>query len=326
MISKNISKHIAIFILFVLITLSFLIYSTTYEITSEETIHLNRLAALELIEEDYILSVLNENYCKAQIQAKGVADRIKANSYDINGLKTLAPNSEILTDLNTFIEGKFLNIDSDSNDMFVAVHNTNAPTNAETKVPLKDSFSFVLVDKSLDCSVATGAKIRDWETEISAHANKELAQHTIVSLLNKQNVPLFWQFLPSDIDTSKVVSVSDIIELYHLYGIKGIDAFEFLSPVYLNARGDLWGEEYVNNIGIRNDAYMLIVVQGFKLSDAITSNSVHREYLQQIKHFRGDVIDNYNVYHRGKQLLLVAQTVIFLLSFIGLSILQKDLR
>lgn len=318
------SKYVAFLIFFILISLSFLIYSTSWEIDAEKIEHEERMEYLTELEQKYLKSILEENYKRAEINAEKVKQEIIDNSYDINELLTLDPTSSFMEELNRSIEGEYLNVDSDSNDMFIAVHNVNSEVDKDG-IPLRDQFSFILTDKSLDCSILAGSETRDWQTEREVHANTFLADNAIEDLLNNSQGNIFWQFLPSDIDTDQVVNVKDTLQLYSEHGYEGIKPFEFLSPVYIDKDYDLWGNSYVDNFGHRNDAYMLIVVQGFRLYDAVITDYTHRSYLNYINGLKVEEERRHSKYNSFKTYVLLSQSVVLLLSFIGLSILQKDL-
>jgi hypothetical protein len=223
-----------------------------------------------------IEAVLKENQEKALIQAGIVKDNVvkDINSkyytdkatlrYDMDYLDV---NSTFLKTLSEDIDGRFLNVDNDNNDLFII------STWQVTK--LIDLKGMILVDKSINC--AGDGRPRFFDSELAKHYNYELGYDALKRVLtqNKDEI-IFWEYLPSTNPNHKKlssVSLAALKDIFMTEGIEGLRTYEFLTPVYINNNSDIFGVQIVNNLGSYDkDSRQMIVVQGFSLYDAIMKN------------------------------------------------------
>lgn len=223
-----------------------------------------------------IEAVLKENQEKALMQASDVKDNVvkdinlkyyndKATlRYDMDYLDV---NSNFLKTLNDDIDGRFLNVDNDNNDLFVI--------STWQTTELIDLKGMVITDKSINC-IGNG-KPRYMNAELEKHYNYELGYDAMKRILtqNKDEI-IFWEFLPSTDPNHKrlsSVSLNALKELYVEEGIEGLKTYEFLVPVYINDNTDIFGIQIVNNLGgYDKDSRQIIVVQGFSIYDELMKN------------------------------------------------------
>jgi hypothetical protein len=264
-------RLLLIILLFPIINIIVQSYQTYNAIQETKENYDNEVRAIKNAEWMFISGILKENKEKAKMQAEYVRDRIENRLLDsykgnMDQLKEdLNSNNDNLAYriMNEEITGKYLNINNDNNDMFIA-------TNKK-----------VIVDKSINCAV--GKLTRSWDEEVSLHSNKNLASNSIKLLVNKSTVELFWQFLPSEIKLDHEINYPNIDELktiFKRYGIDGLKPYEFLAAAYIKQDSDIFNVPDVNLHGIKNDNDKLIVVQGFSLYDTI-----QKDYLLNISYF-----------------------------------------
>jgi hypothetical protein len=225
---------------------------------------------------NYIVSVIEENQSKADIQANYLKEEIVediSNAYknDISRLKydldNFSTQSDLSKILNNRLTGKYLNVDNDNNDLFVL------STWQESKdIDLKGKIIF---DKSVNCS--SNGEIRDFARELSQHYNYELGYNASKRILNiNKEKPIFWEYLPSNnLNHEKLTdcSLDGLKQVYMNEGLSGLKTYEILNPVYIQDKTDILGNNKITNDGMyNNSSRQLVIVQGFSISDAIESN------------------------------------------------------
>lgn len=273
---KNVST-ISTLILIVIIALSYTLYKAVDNVKYNYT---TNYTALKDREWGYIESLINENREKSVLQADQVSEKIKTdliNKYgpnseklmnDMKNVSTLK-NTPFLQILSSDIQGKYINFDSDNNDMFVV-----AKWDVTNNKPKKKNIpqGAIISDRSLNC--ARFGSIRTFDMETSMHYNKQLALDAITKMLNQDNQDMiFWEFLRPDSRTHiKLTTCSEeqLKNVFYKEGIKGLYNYEFLNPSYLNPDSDIFNTYDVDYIGNRVNNYKLIINQGFLLRDIIT--------------------------------------------------------
>lgn len=223
-----------------------------------------------------IESVLKENQEKATLQDSSIKEDIVEDittTYNENkvGLRydmdNLDVNNNFLKILNNDINGKFLNVDNDNNDLFIL-----STWQEIVDIDLK---GMVITDKSVNCM--GNGKPRYFNTELLKHYNYELGYDALKRILGQnKNEVIFWEYLPSDNPNHiklKVCSLEGMKQVYQKEGIEGIKNYEILIPMYINDNTDIFGTEKVDNLGSYNkDNRQIIVVQGFNLYDEMMKN------------------------------------------------------
>ena len=258
-------------VLFTGIILSAATYDNILQI--EKTVA-ERKANISHIKWLIIKESIEENIDKAQLQADSITKNIES---DIN--KEYSNSSRLLLDLSSphsstklssilskNIEGKYLNVKNDDNDPFVAMR------------------WGIIADKSLNCS--EGKEVRTWEEEIKLHWNHALAEDAIRKLYNQDKNIKFWEFkTPRNPSHMAITSASweNLEKVYKQEGMAGLEGYEILAASYVRNDSDILGKPDVNNMGIRQENYKLIVVQGFNISDALVKHADKLQYLAYLE-------------------------------------------
>lgn len=279
-------------VLFTGIILSAATYDTILQI---EKAVVERKTNISHIKWLIIKESIEENIDKAQLQADSITKNIES---DIN--KEYSNNSRLLLDLSSphsstqlssilskNVEGKYLNVKNDDNDPFIAMR------------------WGIIADKSLNCS--EGKEVRTWEEEIKLHWNRKLAEDAIRKLYNQDKNLKFWEFKSPRNSSHAVLSFSswdNLEKVYKQEGIRGIENYEVLVASYVRNDSDILGKPDVNNLGIRQENYKLIVVQGFNISDAMVKHADKLQYLAYLE----QLIDQYAMASKreaGMELLIL---------------------
>lgn len=258
-------------VLFTGIILSAATYDTILQIDKTTA---ERKANISHIKWLIIKESIEENIDKAQMQADSITKNIES---DIN--KEYSNNSRLLLDLSSphsstqlssilskNIEGKYLNIKNDDNDPFVAMR------------------WGIIADKSLNCS--EGKEVRTWEEEIKLHWNHALAEDAIRKLYNQDKNIKFCEFKTPRNPSHAVLSFStweNLEKIYKQEGMRGLEGYEILVASYVRNDSDILGKPDVNNVGIRQENYKLIVVQSFNISDAMVKHADKLQYLAYLE-------------------------------------------
>ena len=176
-------------------------------------------------------------------------------------------NNDFLKILNNDINGKFLNVDNDNNDLFIL-----STWQEVIEIDLK---GMVITDKSINCM--GDGKPRYFNTELLKQYNYDLGYDALKRILTQnKNEVIFWEYMPSDNPNHiklKVCSLEGMKQVYKTEGIEGIKNYEVLVPVYINDNTDIFGTERVDNLGSYNkDNRQIIVVQGFNIYDEMMKN------------------------------------------------------
>jgi hypothetical protein len=247
-------------------------YNLFYSYNQVQTLKTNKSES----EWNEIEAVLKENQEKALMQANDVKDNIvkdlntsygsdKATlRYDMDYLDV---NSTFLKTLSDDIDGRFINVDNDNNDLFII-----STWQVTTEIDLR---GMIITDKSINC--AGDGKPRYMSSELAKHYNYELGYDALKRIMtqNKDEI-IFWEYLPSaDLNHKKLSSVSleALKEVYMKEGLNGLKTYEFLVPVYINDNTDIFGTQVINNMGSYDkDNRQMIVVQGFSIYDAVQKN------------------------------------------------------
>lgn len=278
------------------------------------------IKAINIIREDklntewgYILTVLEENQSKANNQAEMIKDNI-INEINMNynnkeqlqlDLDTINDNSKISKILNDKINGKFINVDNDNNDIFVLSRWNNN----------------IIYDKSINCSVKDNTKkTKSISDTLSMSYNYDLGYDAFLRILNQDNNGLtFMEYLTNNDPNHKIIKYCSIDQLKEVYieeGISGLKSYEILNPVYINNREDLLGNNTVLSSGKLNESNrQLILVQGFSLYDAIYNEN----YISRLN----DITNRFDSLEQMLQFGAVTFSIIFIIIIINLSKIQN---
>lgn len=239
----------------------------------------------------FISSVINENYDKAETQGKIIKSkleqRLNADYSDQARLKedldSRDPDAKVYAIFTEEIRGVYLNgIRNDNNDPFIA------------------SEKGILSDTSLNCAI-TGNAVRSWDTEISLHANKSLAAQARDAIVNQRTKKIFWQYLPSYYETTDVMDIDEVRNEFLTNGVTVLAAYEFLKPVYIHEREDIFGTKDVSNVGAKQPNYKLIVVSGFNILDILTTKNT-----SEIAYYQNQINYAETMYQERIRLLKIA--------------------
>lgn len=212
---------------------------------------------------NYIESILQEDYLAAGNQSKAIAlqiDRDLISKYpDMDRLRYQLDFPDKVDDpayvqiFRDNLRDKYLfNIQNDNNDPFVASRNG------------------ILMDLSMNCLPSDVPRV--WNTEISMHYNKALAQVAINKILSKNHGIIYWEFSGMEDPNHKILTNGDMNCLRSVYdreGFEGLRNYEFLAPAYITDAGDIFGVDDVSKYGTKTINHKIIVVQGFNLYDQI---------------------------------------------------------
>lgn len=250
---------------------------------------LERIERVRELQWALVETVIADNYNLAELFANDIKGHVESKlitaypdkSLLRNDLDNPDPNAMAFSIFTQEVRGRFLNgIKNDNNDPFIASRNG------------------VLSDLSLNCSEGE-SPIRSWEKEISLHANKVLAAKAIHAINTQSNKPIFWEFLPAQTNDHELITEMELASIKAVFmreGLEGLKTYEFLKPVYIRQYDDILGMADVNNLGVRQLNYKLIVVSGFNIYDilmtyhkpAITSYDtiikiINRDYLDMTR-------------------------------------------
>jgi len=256
-----------------------------------------------------IENVIEENVEKAKIQSNAVKQELSTKLlYEYSGrMQTLHDdlmnknNSVALDIMNSEIDGVYLNIKAERNRMYIADKNG------------------ILADKGFTSSSKDS---RDWNNEISAKINKDLATKAVAMVLTKNDKMIYWKdFVNTQYDVNadsddNEPSMSALKAKYlPTHNIDVFDTYDILVPAYISNDGDIFSVPDVSPHGIKNDNSKIIVIQEFNIYDAII---MHKDELE-----RYDLIETY--YDKELTLAIdrkinsfVLSIFISLLSFIGI--------
>lgn len=314
---KNIehNQNIAtcIIALLVMLTLTGNIAMDYYDIKNTKENYEDQLSKLKEAEWFFVEDLIYENYDKAKLVGGGIVSNITHNlstaynnkydklAYDISYLN---PESDFSKIVANEVNKKYLNgIENDNNDPFVA------------------SKTGVLGDFSHNCSYETAQ--RSWEQEIELHWNKELGSKAIKSIVSQNGKYAFWEFLEPASQSHKVVTTMELNEIKKVFlheGYRGIEGYEFLQPVYITDKGDILGTKDISNIGVKQETYKLIIVQGFNVVDII--NAKHSKRPTQFQAMKEDLVKEYNRSIQDKQQKIIISIILMLSAFLSIARIQ----
>ena len=293
-------------------------------ISYEEVIALSESRAVRIervneMEWQFIVAVLKENQYTAKEEAENIKSKIKHDIYEqygssLLGLKedfdTQDSSSRIYSILGSSVSGKFhVGIENDNNDPFIT------------------SSEGIISDKSLNCSMGK-TEMRAWAEETKLHWNPELSNKAIDAIVMQKNPSIiFWEFLPPEHPNHYKLDsmyLEDLKEIYLREGLKGLAGYEFLSPAYIDPRGDILGISDVDNLGRKNKNMKIIVVQGFNLHDVLTLR--HKEQLNSFEEMKKKIDEDTKV--RKERLVLGTSLlcIVLLTAFWGVMQAQQRER
>jgi hypothetical protein len=283
---------------------------TTYN--SVQTIKQNKLDD----EWNFISSIIIENQDKATIQGnylkEGIVKDIKNTYIDKDklkyDLKNFDVNSQLSIIFNNNLQGKYINMDNDNNDLFLI--------DTFTKSPDIDLTGRILYDKSVNCS--SKGEMRDLARELSMHYNYNLGYDAFKKTLqHNDEKPIFIEYLRSDnpnhinLDSA---SLDGLKEVYVKEGLSGLSTYEILTPIYIDDKSDILGQDVVQNNGVLNkDSLQLVLIQGFSIKDAMQKHT--QSLLLEDK--------NYDMQIRNTELYSIFGNILMLIVFFSILKVQN---
>lgn len=319
------NKNIIFTSLLIIVLLGFNTFMSYYSIqmikTQQNEVQQNIIES----EWQFIQSILIENEDKANIQANYIKENIKQDllstyrdntsklKYDMDNLDV---NSDFLKILNKNIEGKYLNVNSDENDLFIL-----STWNESANIDLKGA---VITDKSINCS--SNGSIRTFDKELAMHSNYDLGYDALQRITNhNQDKPIFWEFLSSNNSEHKQIKDCNINELKQIFideGISSLKTYEILTPVYIDDNYDIFNIEKVDNLGSLNkDNRQIIVVQGYSLWDVLMKN--HTTEIQEYDNQLQLENKNYNNMIKYVELINLFSNLLMFIAFISIVKVQN---
>lgn len=311
---KRTIRLLMIILLFPMINIVTQTYQAYSHIQDLKVAYIDDLASIKEARWKFIIAIMEENRDKASIQSSSVKNRIesrllqeyKGNYEQLKIDLDSNYDNRAFQIMNEEIHGKYINVDNDNNDIFIAT-----PTR-------------VIVDKSINCSI--GKLTRSWEEEASLHSNQVLANESIKLLVNRSNQLIFWKFLPDSIiipqeEQILYPSIDGLKKLYNVYGIDGLRAYEFLAPSYIRRDTDIFNVPDISNRGLRNENTKLIVVQGFNLVDVL-----EKDYGKDLAYFTYlEDTASRELHFRENQYVreLVMNLTLLIASFVGIFLTAK---
>jgi hypothetical protein len=256
-------------VLFAIIAVVATLFSYYVRLETIKDTYKNEVAIIRELEWEMLVSVLNENYDKAEMTSNLIRERVVNDiaksyagketelEYDLDHPDSKKPLYYII---HSNIRGVYLNKSSDANDPFVFT---------------KDG---IIGDLSLDCSPGSvEVAFRSWDQEYAQTYNKDLAKSAVFSMLTRAPVRVFWEFSkPDNPNEHAYISPMSLAALKTVYmneGLEGLKTYEFIAYTAIFDDGDLVGRKLKPGIGIQNSKSKIIyVAQGFNLVDAVNKN------------------------------------------------------
>jgi hypothetical protein len=185
------------------------------------------------------------------------SERLK---HDLQSFSDKKYDNPLIHLLANHINQKYMyDIKSDSNDIFIL-----------TK---KDG---IISDPSI--STSSIDRPRSLELEIASHYNTKLATEAFAAITDQtrrvNNPIIFWQFFQPQNTTEKKLTTMDLSQLKSAFesrdgNLSVLDSYEFLVPRYIFFDHDLLGNKLVDDRGVRQDIYQIVLVQGFNAAEII---------------------------------------------------------
>jgi len=223
-------------------------------------------------------------------------------------LKQLGSKDNKLTHiLYSNIEGKYFNdIKTDSNDIFILTKKNG-----------------IIVDPSI--STSSNKRPRSIEEEIADHYNEQLATDAFNTILeqNYQRQFIFRQFFEPENMNSKIITQMRMSELEEVFNqsngdLSSLKSYEFMVPRYIHCDRDILGDKLVDERGVRQDIYQIILVQSFNISEIIENNSILYKIYKNIHPDNTYAkYQNFILLNRVQQIMLILglTSIIFLIQF-----------
>ncbi|MBS4065731.1 MAG: hypothetical protein KGZ74_14320 [Chitinophagaceae bacterium] len=229
---------------------------------------------------------------------------------DLENLSDIKCDNNLIHILYTNVEGKYFNnIKTDSNDIFILTKKNG-----------------IIVDPSI--STSSRNRPRPIEKEIEDHYNTELSGEAFKVILdqNYQRTHIFRQFYePENLNEQKITKmrISELEKAFkQSYGdLSVLKSYEFMVPVYIHFDRDILGNKLVNERGVQQDIYQIIIVQTFNISEVVKNNPT----LNKIYH---SVYTN-DIYERHADIISLSkfqQALVFLGSIVIIVLIQFALK
>jgi hypothetical protein len=270
-----------------------------------------------------------ENRKAATLQADYVKENIHKDLLDVYGTDSInmkkdmdsisiGSTSTFLQIVNNDIKGKYINKNSDSNDMFVIGKWIKSNVNGIPE-------GAIIADPSFDCS--KNGQIRTLDIEIAGQYNKELAKNGLVNIINQNtNDPIVWEYLTPTNPNHKMITTQGLTGIKSIFmdeGIDGLATYEVINPSYLLSDKDIFLTNDIDLTGNKVDNYKIIVVQGFNIYDAITTN--HYQLIEDYQYKLKTLTNNYT--HEMQMLIFegISICAIVFIAFFSVCKLQNIL-
>lgn len=285
---------LALFPIAVMVSEVYYTYQQVQTINAKQSFIIDQIKSREW---DMIENTIEENEQKAKIQVDSVKNKISAEilieyGSDMDRLKVDLldkTDSPVFTIFNKNISNKYLNVNSDNNRLFIADKNG------------------ILADKGI---VSSEKKSRDWNTEINAKLNQNLASKAVSMILMKDKHIIYWTpdgtSPEAATDRESYPSMECIKTAYNEYGLDSLKNYDILVPSYITENGDIFGTPDVDNHGFRLSNQKIIVVQEFNIYDAVLArmDDIGR-YNDSISNFKESTRDSINSTVHSFMLILI---------------------
>jgi hypothetical protein len=183
----------------------------------------------------------------------------------------------------------------------------------------------IIADPSFDCS--KNGQIRTLDIEIAGQYNKELAKNGLVNIINQNtNDPIVWEYLTPTNPNHKMITTQGLTGIKSIFmdeGIDGLATYEVINPSYLLSDKDIFLTNDIDLTGNKVDNYKIIVVQGFNIYDAITTN--HYQLIEDYQYKLKTLTNNYT--HEMQMLIFegISICAIVFIAFFSVCKLQNIL-
>ena len=270
----GVGKVLATIALFFIVIACLLAIHLADVVSGDEENRVERVQALKGLQWEAVNSAIIDNYDKAGLTADTVKDDLERRltsseitAYDIKSEILEQPaGNPVYTAMLSAIQNKYTNdVHTDINSVFIASHDG------------------VLADYSM---LKMGeVPDRKWESEIRSRGSTSMAKEAAEAIINQSPVFIFWNTKSCYIDQnlkSAPMTLDTIKEDFMANGPRALYGYIFLKPSYLRNTEDVFGTPDINNKGVRQPNYKIIVVSSFNLGDAIKAK--HPELLTSYDH------------------------------------------
>lgn len=264
---ENKHKQISIMSLIILIIVVLFSYLQFDDYTTDVNEYKELYKSIQLDNGNYIKTILSEESKLAEKSINIHVDRIQDQLELCYGKNLIGLDYDID---NPSSYSKLTNVfDNVLGDFYI---NKNSNTNK----PFILSMNNLLWGRSL--SYETEGEFLTIENLLSLQTNNELNEQAINSILdNNQDRYIFWQ--NDGKNELKTMSIDDLIDIYFRDGLKAMENYELLVPVYITQDGDIFGTKDNDGVGHKITNYKIIIVQRINIYDALSNYTYELSFL-----------------------------------------------